>query len=31
VAVDRGIADLALQRLSLGRIKGKGVKVRALG
>ena len=31
VAVDRGIAGLALQRLSLGRIKGKGVKVRALG
>ena len=31
VAVERGIADLALQRLSLGRIKGKGVKVRALG
>jgi ATP-independent RNA helicase DbpA len=30
VAVERGIADLALQRLSLGRIKGKGVKVRAL-
>jgi ATP-independent RNA helicase DbpA len=31
VAVERGIAELALQRLSLGRIKGKGVKVRALG
>ena len=31
VAVERSIADLALQRLSQGRIKGKGVKVRALG
>ena len=31
VAVERGIAELALQRLSQGRIKGKGVKVRALG
>ena len=30
VAVERSIADLALQRLSQGRIKGKGVKVRAL-
>jgi ATP-independent RNA helicase DbpA len=31
VAVERGIAELALQRLSQGRIKGKGVKVRVLG
>jgi ATP-independent RNA helicase DbpA len=30
VAVDRAIAHTALERLSLGRIKGKSVKVRAL-
>ena len=30
VAVERGIAQAALQRLSAGRIKGRSVKVRLL-
>jgi ATP-independent RNA helicase DbpA len=31
VAVERGIAELALQRLAAGKVKGKTVKVRRLG
>jgi ATP-independent RNA helicase DbpA len=31
VAVERGIAQIAAQRLSAGKVKGKTVKVRILG